>query len=870
MDADNDLQLLMLALRDRVLDPVRLAEVAGEWPRDGTGLMDFLAGRGAIAADQLRRLEGETADVPAAVRDGDPSQQTTPSRGDKDATTDYAADGDTPADAAEPRGNAGPSARYANIRLHQTGGLGQVWLARDTAVGREVALKTIRPDRAAGAGARARFLREARVTGQLEHPCIVPLYDLQGGAEPFYVMRFVTGRALAEASADYHRRRSEGRAGPLDLNTLLDAFVGVCRAVAFAHARDVLHRDLKGQNVVVGEYGEVFLLDWGLAKSVGAPDDRPPDPAADDGEPELTAAGSFVGTPAYLAPEVAAGGSATKASDVYGLGAILYALLSGRPPYAGSTPEILKKVAANDPEPVSTANPSAPPALVAVCHKAMARCPAGRYRSADELATEVRRWLADEPVDAYREPFAARAARWARRRKTAVVAAAVLLLTATVATATAATLVWREQQQTKRAWEKADEEKAKAVENADTAIEVVRDMSTYAESYEMGLGIVGPTQQQREARLEKALGSYERLLALHPDEPFVRWNVARMHRFRANLGRFLNSTDEAERSYQESVRLLNQLAADFPEKPEYQDLRALCLRDYGLFLHRIGRHAESRRLVADAERLYEEMLQANPNNGHYQRFLGYMMIVRSDREYQAGRMAEAEQSARRAMRLYEQAARDRNTLPEPLDPLFHAMATQNLAMALHEKDAKEAIKYHDMAYRECAYFGNTTGSRDGKSYAHQILTEHQWFASQYPDKVGFAITNLQMAIKAWGDLITGLGTTPIDQKRKAVASMYLARIRLASGKRDEATKDLEAAVVALERLVAGEPRMSEYRYELGRVYTTRGQTAATPREAAEWYGRAREMLDASIAQYPENVHYKRALAELDAALKAKQ
>src|SRR5262249_1335507 len=136
---------------------------------------------------------------------------------------------------------------------------------------RDVALKTLRPDRPADPGTRARFVREARVTGRLEHPCVVPLYDLidAPGGPPFYAMRFVAGRTLTEAAEAYHRARAAGRAGPLELAALLDAFVAVCRAVAFAHARGVLHRDLKGQNVVLGDYGEVFLLDWGLAKAVG-------------------------------------------------------------------------------------------------------------------------------------------------------------------------------------------------------------------------------------------------------------------------------------------------------------------------------------------------------------------------------------------------------------------------------------------------------------------------------------------------------------------------------------------------------------------------------------------------------------------------
>jgi tetratricopeptide (TPR) repeat protein/tRNA A-37 threonylcarbamoyl transferase component Bud32 len=863
MDADRELQLLLLALRERVVDPNRLAEAAGGWTHEsGTGLMAFLVGRGVIAPNDLQRLEA-TTDRPVALRDGDPSLQST--------TTDHPGRADTPAalGVGALHAPADVSDRYQIIRLHQTGGLGQVWLARDKAVGRDVALKTIRPERAAGQGARTRFVREARLTGQLEHPSIVPLYDIaDGGAAPFYVMRFISGRTLAESSADYHRRRAEGRVGALDLNTLLDAFVNVCRAVAFAHSRNVLHRDLKGQNVAVGEYGEVFLLDWGLAKSIGEAETPTPS-AADEGEGEVTAPGAAVGTPTYMAPEVAAGGLATKASDVYGLGAILYALLAGRAPYCGGTADVIRQVTTTDPAPVEAANPKAPRPLVAVARKAMARNPADRYSSADELATEVRRWLADEPVQAYREPLAARAARWARRRKTAVVAAAVLLLTTAVASSAAAGLVWREQLETKKAWQQADAEKVKATENAETAIEVLRDMSAYAQAYEMGQGIVGPTEHEREERLEKALRSYERLLALQPDEPFVRWNVARMHRFRANLGRFLNSTDEAERSYRKALELFSRLAAEFPKKLEYRELRALTLRDYGLFLHRLGRHSESRPIEDDSERFYEELHRAQPNEPNYQRLLGYMMIVRSDREYQLGRMAASERAARRAIELYEKVARTPNARSEPLDPLFHAMAEHNLALALEGTDAKTAIKYHDLAVRRLSAFVSATGSRDGSSFYHKVVAEFQWFMGQNPQRVGFSISNTQRSIDGLDNLIKMFGENPIDLKRKAVACLYMARYKLSTGKRDEAVKNLDTAARILERLVASEPRINEYRFELGRVYTTQGQCAATPQEAAERYGKAREMLETAIKQYPENVHYKKALADLDAAAGAK-
>src|SRR5262249_18372232 len=144
--------------------------------------------------------------------------------------------------------------RYALMRLHATGGIGRVWLARDSALGREVALKELRPEKSGNAAVCRRFLQEARITGQLEHPGVVPVYELarrDADRQPFYTMRFVKGRTLSEAAQAYHQKRSAGQADALDFPALLNAFVTVCNTVAYAHSRGVIHRDLKRQNVIL-------------------------------------------------------------------------------------------------------------------------------------------------------------------------------------------------------------------------------------------------------------------------------------------------------------------------------------------------------------------------------------------------------------------------------------------------------------------------------------------------------------------------------------------------------------------------------------------------------------------------------------------
>ncbi len=322
---------------------------------------------------------------------------------------------------------------YEVLRLHAVGGMGQVWVARDPAIGREVALKDLRPQRAGHSSSRRRFAEEARITGQLEHPNIVPVYTLSDGGDgrsPFYTMKFLRGRTLSAAAGEYHTRRAAGTAGPLDLRTLLGAFIGVCNALAYAHSRGVIHRDLKGANVLLGEYGEVVVLDWGLAKTVAQPDagSLPSvDPTIGVGRDE-TVHGSILGTPAFMPPEQAEGrlDEINERSDVYGLGAILYEILTGQPPFSGANAsDILRKVLRDPPIAPQSIVPGTPRPLEAICLKALSKAPADRYSSARELTDDVQRYLADEPVTADREPVLERFGRRARRNRTLVAAVAV-------------------------------------------------------------------------------------------------------------------------------------------------------------------------------------------------------------------------------------------------------------------------------------------------------------------------------------------------------------------------------------------------------------------------------------------------------------
>jgi len=350
------------------------------------------------------------------------------------------------------------------------GGMGRVLAAKDRRHGRRVALKEMLRESPAMA---ARFQREALITAQLQHPSIVPVYE--AGTWPdgslFFSMKLVEGTPLRELLGK--------NVALVNRLALLPKLIAVCEAIAYAHKEGVIHRDLKPSNVIVGEFGETVVIDWGLAKRVGEDDDELDGELAGVESDGLTVAGAVVGTPAYMCPEQATGERVDTRSDVYALGAMLYHVLGGVAPHRGaSVDEVLDKVKTDAPPSLSELAPSLPRDLIAIVDKAMARSPANRYEDARELAEELRLFQTGKLVGAHSYTTMQLVRRFIQRNTAAVAVATVLILVLAVVGSFSIYSVMQERDEADRQRKKAQKEHSAALTQRSAAERLVDYMLT--------------------------------------------------------------------------------------------------------------------------------------------------------------------------------------------------------------------------------------------------------------------------------------------------------------------------------------------------------------------------------------------------------
>jgi serine/threonine protein kinase len=688
--------------------------------------------------------------------------------------------------------------------------MGVVWRAHDLALDREVAIKFLKPERAGDAAAAERFVTESRITGQLQHPGIPAVHELGTlpDGRPFLAMKLIRGRTLQDLlksrDASLSRDR-EGAADPAERGRFIAIFEQVCHAVGYAHAHKVIHRDLKPSNVMVGEFGEVQVMDWGLAKVLTPSRDRQGaavaaaahasrqrqeaaefpgvqpvqhremEPATDEratetlvpvgGVPERgdwrTRAGSVLGTPAYMPPEQARGeiDRLDARSDVFGLGATLCHILTGQPPYrAEEREEVLLQAVRWEVAEAFAALDScgAEPELVALCKRCLAREQADRPADGRAVAAEVARirQAAEErarQAELERQRAVVRAAEQAKRRRLAVLLGSTIAAVLLIGLAVSVWQMWRaisaEQQVRQerdakdaalkaetaaRQAEKQARERAMAalrmmtddlVENrlARGAVLSEEDREFLREVIEHYQGLASITADDADSRSIRAeglfrvgrmrhrlgdladaeaayrdgLALFKELAAEFPNRPDFRHDLAKSHN---NLGILLETTGrlaEAEASYRDALTLEKQLVDEFPMRSEFRQELASSHHNLGVLLRAAGRLAEAMASYREALALRKHLVADYPTRPDFRQALGHSHNNLGNVLSDAGRLAEAEASYRDALALFKQLASDFPTRPDFRQEL--ASCCNNLGALLYETGR---LAEAEAAYRE--------------------------------------------------------------------------------------------------------------------------------------------------------------------------
>jgi serine/threonine protein kinase len=736
----------------------------------------------------------------------------------------------------------GPTAkgvRFRILRPHAKGGLGQVYVAYDEELNREVALKEIQGKHSQLSDARTRFMLEAEITGGLEHPGIVPVYGLgqYDDGRPFYAMRFIKGDSLKEVIAKYHdgaNRDPHERA--LELRGLLGRLIDVCQAMRYAHARGILHRDLKPGNIMLGKYGETLVVDWGLAKAMGKLDKESAEPVLQPASASGTAetfAGTVIGTPAFMSPEQAAGRfqEMGPASDVYSLGATLFAILTGNAPVDDSAVtaqrhadlgKILKKVTAGAIRRPRQLKADVDPALEAICLKAMALKPADRYESPRALADDLERWLAGEPVIAWPEPLSVKARRWVAKNRTLVtgVAAAVLVGLVSLAVATAMlqqkntdltaanTVIQKQNDDIKQEIAEKEKQRKLAESRLRTSLDAVGLFANDARKYCEDAVVPGDS---RRMLYEVLITQLERQVDQEPGEATLdslrnkTWMYQTLCGVTSDFDEFSKSDDWFKKGL---------ASVDQWEKLRPGDPMALSFR--GTFLHLHGASLERRRKFFEARPFHIEALairrklMANPDADGASKANAIAMVADS---------LDSLEQFEEALKLREQVAKMQEKDKEASFGSREAWCWTLQKAAYHAKDYAQRKAYLSKADQMSEEL------IDERPHSRNILL--RW----------------AMAAKAFGELEYNFGKLAEKDGKPDEALRCFAQAKTHFQRLNEVSRKLATA----DELVEGLQSYSRSFYTLGLVE----ELNKRPGDARRYYQTSRDIRDVALRAYSD-------------------
>ena len=809
------------------------------------------------------------------------------------ATTDRVPGSDSTAayHPADPPG-AGAPARdlpavpgYRVLREIARGGMGRVLAAHDLTLDRDVALKILLP------GANAdRFVRESKITARLPHPGIPPVHALGTLADgsPFLAMKLIAGQTLAAEMKTADRPQ------------LLRAFTQVCQAVGFAHSRGVIHRDLKPDNVMVGTFGEVQVMDWGLAKDLTSREitaaSRPselqtlPNVGADPNQTsdfhesteDQTQAGTVMGTPTYMAPEQARGESTDARTDVFALGGILCKILTGRPAFVGkSAREVIRLARAAD---LAEANArlddcGADAELVALCRRCLSPDPTDRPANGQAVADAATAYLNGvqerlQAAERERAVAGAKAIEQRRRRKMQVIAASLVLvaLLAGIAGTTVGLLDAREQrnladgrfEQLTVANANTETERTRATQNFGTARTLILDLGNRISQIETGQNNPKLADAARKEALDKAREQFDKFREDQPDDVGLKMQSALLHRFAANTSRAQNDYPAAIVAYTAAIQISEELIARFPEDRRLSNELALTLSDRAGIERLLGKLTECAATVDRALKLAERPRGILLESSH-RRTLAIIGIDQTDLAYTLGQFDETARFAVRCSELWDQLKTAPASERLYVDPLFAAMAAHRLALANRELGkTAEALTAHEDAVARMKALDGPKATRDVRFWVCETRRERARTAVAVPERRAGAIADLAEVIPLAEKLIEE--NPHLNFYKAGLASAYLYRGELFSAldQPQPATAELTKSLAVSRELLDRHGNLSKSILIRGNTYLAlgRARAAAGKHDEAIGHGKtAAKVFEIALKNDPDNFHHRRGLAE---------
>jgi tetratricopeptide (TPR) repeat protein/tRNA A-37 threonylcarbamoyl transferase component Bud32 len=779
------------------------------------------------------------------------------------------------------------------------GGMGVIYHATDTALGREVAVKVLQDKYGPDSGGARRFADEARITAQLQHPAIPPVHDLGTlpDGRPFLAMKLIKGDTL-----DVLLKQSpsplpgeKGR-GAVDRGRYLAVFEQVCQALAYAHAHDVIHRDLKPANVMVGAFGEVQVMDWGLAKVLTA---RPAETTDSDetragtqvlslrdSDESFTEVGSVLGTPAYMPPEQAVGavGKVDRRSDVFGLGAVLAVILTGQPPFAAASAETVRVKSAQGKVEECFARLDgcgADPELIALCKRCLAPEPADRPADAGAVARAVAdlRAAADERarraelervrVEGEKAAAEARALERRRRRRLWLGAAAALVLAALAGLGAVLAVEAKANRDLTAANVRERQANAQTRANFQLARQAVKEYCVRV-SLDPRLKQADLSQLRKEL-LETAARFHDRFKEQESDDPDVQAERAYAYFELGFIANLIGSADEAAGHYRQALALWQQLVEAHPDQPGYRHGLASCYNDVANLYAKIGRPAEAEDAYRKCLALQQALADADPGDRAQQ------IKVASAHSNLALWLArrelypEAEEHYGKALTILQalvDADRDNADYLRALADARHKLGFL-YSWTSRGRQAGEAYQ-QALAIRQRLHQDHPQDARYQEDLAFSCVNLGQWYRNV--DEPRKAEESLRQAVDLFQNLADVYPSVPDYQQDLANAVRNLALFYQANRQTQQAGEAYQRVLGIQEPLVKRFPANLHFAVELAGTYCNMGRRLTqngNPQAALEWFDRAVAKLeevgqrDRDIGRnYLRNTHLNRAEALL--------